>query len=316
MTTMTADGNPREIEQALVRGARAYFAQCRQRIPAFIDQHFHYPGAWHTNRVALGLDLLRAPFNLVWAPVYAALCLLRYAFRKLGWQRATALLDRVPAGLNTRVQQNIADLIYSELLSADAQDSLLEEYILAELESVYRSHEGLQGAQRQQLQRQLEPVIEDALQQYSVTRTAAADITNTLSCTVLGAFAFQKFTPGGIGIGLLLAAIWAKHQATSNFLLGETLGEIYYGWLPPEPSLAMNFGSVLLVLMLLAACASLAGVVADPLQAALGIHRRRLQKLVDHLEQDFISRSRGSFRPRDQFVARVLEVFDMVKANL
>ena len=314
---MTGESStPGEIEQALLRGASTYFDQCRQRIPTFIDQHFHYPGAWSTNRVALGLDLIRAPLNLFWAPIFASACLLRFLVRWLKWQRAADLLGRVSAGLDTRVQQHIARLIYTELLRLESAQSPLEECIVAELELVYDAHNPVQPRQRARLHHQLEPVVEDALQQYSVTRTAAADITNTLSCTVLGAFAFQKFTPGGIGLGFLLAAIWSKHEATRNFFLGEKLGAIYYGWFPPEPGLAMNLGSVLLVLLLLAAFASFAGLLADPLQAAMGVHRRRLNKLIDTLERDFTQRSSGSFRPKDQFVARVLDVFDMVKSNL
>ena len=56
------------IERAIQAGIARYFADCRARVPAFIDRHFHYPGAIATNRMALGWDMLRAPINLLWAP--------------------------------------------------------------------------------------------------------------------------------------------------------------------------------------------------------------------------------------------------------
>ena len=44
-----------EIQQAIERGTRRYFDQCREALPGFIDRHFRYPGAIQTNRVAIGL---------------------------------------------------------------------------------------------------------------------------------------------------------------------------------------------------------------------------------------------------------------------
>ena len=52
------------IEAAIQRGVDSYFAQCHARIPSFIRQHFGWPGAIATNKVAWGWDLLRAPLNL------------------------------------------------------------------------------------------------------------------------------------------------------------------------------------------------------------------------------------------------------------
>ncbi|MBR9913072.1 MAG: hypothetical protein GYB33_22255 [Gammaproteobacteria bacterium] len=305
-----------DIEDALLAAARSYFDDCRQRIPGFIDRHFNYPGAWHTNKVALGLDILRAPLNLLWAPIYAGACLLKFFIRKSRRQRLYRFLDRIPAGLDTRVQQHVSELIYTELLQTSEQASALEDYVLAALQQSYSGQYPAAPGDQAHLRQQLEPLIEDAMLQYQVTRTASADITNTFACTVLGAFAFQKFTPGGIGVGLLLASILAKTIAARDFIFGSFLGGLYYAAFPPTPSLATTFSSVLIVLLGLAAFASLSGLLADPIQAATGLHRRRLNRLIDHLEDDFRRKTRGGFRPKDQFVARVLDMFDMVKSNL
>ena len=168
----------------------------------------------------------------------------------------------------------------------------------------------------QRFSRQLEPLIADAISQYRVTRTAAADITNSLSCTVLGAFAFQKFTPGGIGLGVLLASMLAQTLAARDFFLGETIGGWYYSVFPPEPTLAVTAGVMIAVMAALAAFAALSGMIFDPVQAAVGLHRRRLNKLLDHLERDVTRTTQSSFRPKDQFVARILDTFDMIRAGL
>lgn len=304
-----------DIEAAVSAAADRYFAGCRQRIPGLIDRHFRYPGAIRTNRVALGWDLLRAPLNLFWAPVYALLCLLRFSLRKLGYfPRIQDLLQRTPAGFTTRVQTHISDLILAELLNTPDAPNLLEDTIIAELQSLAAKHQ-LPAQSDQQFHQLLEPIVEAALIQYQVTRTASADITNSLTCTLLGAFAFQKFTPGGIGIAFILASLLSQFTASRNFWLGDQLGSLYYQLFPPTPSLTMTIGMLALVMTLLAILAALSGMLIDPIQAASGLHQRRLHKLIDHLEKDFQQKTQGSFRPRDQFVARIMDAFDLLRAG-
>lgn len=306
-----------DIEEAVAEGVQRYFDACHEAVPGFIDRHFNYPGALATNRVAIGWDMLRAPANLFWAPVYALACLIKWPFSEQGrFGGLVRMLDRVPAGFTTEVQQHITGLIADELLNPGATDCLLEDYIIDSLQQSYEQHAGTTIG-RQQFQRLIEPLLDDALRQYQVTRTASADIANSLTCTIMGAFAFQKFTPGGIGIGLLLASMLAKSMATREFVLGETLGRVYYGFFPPEPTLGMILTSTTAVMVMLATIAALSGMIIDPLQAALGIHRRRLHKMLDHLQQDFMASTySNSYRPKDQFVARIMDTFDMIKSGI
>lgn len=305
-----------EIQQAIQLGIARYFEDCRTRIPAFIDRHFHYPGAIETNRKALGCDMLRAPFNLLWAPVYALACLVKVLVRhRAGTTWLYRLADHVPAGFTTRVQQHISDLILTDLLNDGQAGLLLEDYLIDALETVYSRHAS-EPVDRQRFTTLIEPLLADALSQYRITRTASADITNSISCTVLGAFAFQKFTPGGIGLGVVLASMLAKFMAARDFILGETIGGWYYSWFPPEPSLTTTAGVMVAVMAALAAIAALSGVISDPIQAATGLHRRRLNKLLDHLERDVSLSTQNSFRPKDQYVARILDMFDMIRSGL
>jgi len=305
-----------EIEQAIQSGIERYFDDCRARIPAFIDRHFHYPGALATNRKALGWDMLRAPLNLLWAPVYALASLLKVlTSKRTGLRWLHTLAGCVPAGFTTRVQQHISDRILVDLLNNGQEKPLLESYLLEALETVY-AHHADEPIDHQRFTRLIEPLVAEALSQYRVTRTASADITNSISCTVLGAFAFQKFTPGGIGLGVVLASMLAKTLAARDFILGETIGNWYYSIFPPEPSLATTVGVTVAVLASLSAVAALSGVIFDPVQAVIGLHRRRLRKLLNHLQRDVLRSTQSSFRPKDQFVARILDAFDMIRTGL
>jgi hypothetical protein len=266
--------------------------------------------------MALGWDMLRAPFNLLWAPVYALACVLKMLIPKSsGLRWLHRLASRVPAGLTTRVQQHISHLILVELLNNGQEKPLLERYLLEELEAVYQRY-NCEPVNHKQFKELIGPLVADTLSQYRVTRTASADISNSITCTVLGAFAFQKFTPGGIGLGVVLASMLAKTLAARDFILGETIGGWYYSVFPPEPSLATTAGVMLAVMAALAAFAALSGMIFDPIQAAVGLHRRRLHKLLDHLQRDITLHTQSSFRPKDQFVARILDTFDMIRSSL
>ncbi|RTE66582.1 hypothetical protein EH243_05695 [Amphritea opalescens] len=305
-----------DIQQTVLTGIRNYFRQCQQRVPDFVASHFSYPAALKTNRVAFGMDILRAPVNLFWAPLYALVSLVRFfvgrSSRLSGLHR---LLGRFPAGFTTQVQSHISDLVLRDLLRHDQANESLSWHIAEALRELYQQ-QGPSNADISQFHRQAEPIIEDALAQYRVTRTASADITNTLSCTVLGAFAFQKFTPGGIGIGLMLASIISTQLASRDFFLGETLGSAYYNAFPPSPSIGVTLATIAGVLALLSAGAALSGVISDPVQAATGLHRYRLTKMLKHMEQDLLQQSSSSFRPKDQYIARIMECFDLLRAGM
>ncbi len=207
-----------EIERAVARGAHNYFEACRRDIPGFVDRHFRYPGVIATNRVALGWDIARAPLNLLWAPVYATVSIIKFLARSGRGQKYSDFLAGIPAGFTTRVQRHIASLIKQELLQYGQAGKSLNDYIVQSLEEVYQCRTKT-GIDHQRFQTLIAPILADSLIQYQVTRTAAADIGNALSCTVLGAFAFKKFTPGGIGVALVLASMLAETLAARDFIL-------------------------------------------------------------------------------------------------
>lgn len=304
--------NKQQVESVIKAAVDEYFDNCRARVNPFVTNHFRYPGAWRTNKSALGWDLLRAPFNLFWAPVYVSAQLLAWVFGKLGRHQVRRLLQRTPSGLNTTVQTTVATLIASELLLQKSESPhSLKHIVLQRFDQLIDPE-----VHNSELLTKLDPVIEQALNQYGLTRTASADIANSLLATILGAFAFKKFTPGGIAIGLFTATWFAQHSAIESFFLGRFLGGIYYGVFPAAPSLGLNAASILLVLACLAVFASFSGLITDPIQSWTGLHRYRLSKMLKHIQQDVASQTGTSFAPKDPYVARILEILDAAKSQL
>lgn len=297
-----------DIEAAFVQGVQEYLAGCRARVPQFVREQYRYPGAWYNNRVAFGWDLLRAPLNLFWAPIYVSLVLLGFLLSACKIKKLGSCLRKIPGGLSTKVQNRIALKIKQEIFLFERLDEPqgLEHCIARKLQN--------QVGDIQVSNERLLVLVEEALKQLKVTRTASADITNTIFSTGIGAIFFKKFTPGGIGIGFLLAAYLAQQQAISNFFLGDTLGRWYYSVFPAQADLSLNLIGVALVLFIFSLFASFSGLLSDPLQAYMRLHHRRLKKMLNHLEDELIHKHSKGFRPKDAYLARLFELADAVKS--
>ncbi|UTF59344.1 DUF6635 family protein [Gilvimarinus sp. DA14] len=296
---------------AIDRGIAQYFAQRRDAIPLFVCQHFRYPGAWSTNRRALGWDLLRAPLNLLWAPFYLLSQLLAWLLHQAGLNSVARLLRKMPSGLQTQVQAYLMAQTQRQLLGLGDGASPLRDAIAQTI--VADENLGRLSTEQEQ---HLHKALVDALSQYALTRTATADIGNTLVATIAGAFTLQKFTPGGLAIGAVLAGVVANRLAVADFFLGPWLGSWYYALFPAEPETALLVLSTASVMALFAVFACFSGLISDPLQALLGIHQRRLEKMLYSLERDMRSRTTGGFRPKDAYLARIMDIVDAARMGL
>ena len=311
--------NEQEIEQCLNNAAKRYFYECQQRIPLFCKNYFAYPGCWQLNKQAFGWDLLRAPLNLFWAPFYLTCHLLLLLSRRMQWRTLQQVLNNLPSGFTTRVQKKLSEKIQSDLLQRStphqSKPDRFVEIIVEELEHSFEK-ENQSAVDHRELYQQFEPLVKETLEQYNVTRTASADITNVAASTILGAFAFKKFTPGGLGLGFLFAGLAVKQAAVNNFIFGETLGSVYYSVFPPEPTATALAAATLAALVALAFFSAISGVISDPLQYLTGLHAKRLKKMVHQLEKDFLEKTASNYHPKDQYIARALDIFDALKSHI
>ncbi|MGI1679700.1 MAG: hypothetical protein K6L75_13250 [Cellvibrionaceae bacterium] len=317
------------ITIALNKGLSNYFSETRERIDPFIKRHFRYPGAWSTNKIAWGWDILRAPINLIWAPFYIVILLLSYLlqnhllkiylFKKIGFGFLAKILKKTPSGLTTSVQRYITSAIHTDLLQKtdiyNANNNGPGEDRLAYHLNAALTEEISLGEHYPRV-KEIEKALSQATTQYANTRTASADVTNSLLAIIGGAFAFQKFTPGGLAIGLTLATLITNQLAIDNFIFGEYLGEIFYSLFPKKPSTLTSIASAIGVITVFSLLAPFSGLITDPIQSWTGLHKRRLIKLIDHLEKDALEQSQKDFNPKDQYVARILDVLDAAKAQI
>jgi hypothetical protein len=311
-----------EVRAIVEHAIERYIAARHERVAGFVDRHFGLIGALRLHRHALGLDLLRAPANVLLMVPYLGMQLGGAALRRLGARHAAGWLSSRTLFLDTDVARELTWRLYSELLELPYDDGhrrsdkdALAAAILADprvaaavdhLAAVVKHH--AHDPDRQARLRHL-------LESYASTRAAAADLVNNALLASAGMAAFQQLTAGTLTLAPVIAAALAQQAAIASFPLGASLGGIWYGLFPAPPSAALVVGVGGGLALLTATTAAFAGVLSDPLQRALGLHQRRLHRLVDALGRQLKGDSDAAFRARDHYVARIFDLIDLARAT-
>jgi hypothetical protein len=303
-------------------GTRRYFATRRAKVTPFVDAHFSLPGTLKLHRAALGWDIAKAPLNLTLAGPQIVLHLCSVAARQVGAKRVAKLAGRSIL-LRTAVSREIEWLVQTELLGLPCQQdgresqhdalaaAILEDPALNIALAASLAELGRRGDDPALGQR-----LEHAMMEYATSRTAAAEITTGLLTLSAGALALNKLTPGAVTLGPSLASVFAQQVAVSSFPLGGWLGGLWYGLFPVVPSALMTVGTTAGLMLTATTFAAFAGVVSDPIQRKLGLHRVRLMRMLDALERQFFDSEAPSFVVHDHYVARLLDLFDIVAMAL
>lgn len=316
-SSFDGDAARRVVDAAVQR----YFEARRAKVDAFVDAHFTLAGSLGLHRKAVGLDLVRAPANVALMVPLVGLKLSALAARRLGAREAAEWLSERNPLLRTAVDREIEWLIHGELLELPfddgdrklSRDALAEE-VLSDPDLIEAMKDPLLAIGRRADAEGLRERMTDTLESYAGTRAAAAELAGAIVNIGAGAFALNQFTPTAISLGPSLAAILAQHLAVSSFPLGSTIGGLWYGVFPAAPSTLMVGVTTGGLVAGMSVATAFAGVVMDPLQRALGIHRRRLTRMLDTLERNFQDEQAEAFVAREIYAARLLDLVDILRA--
>jgi len=299
-----------------------YIGERHARVEAFVDRHFSLIGSLRLHRRALGLDLVRAPVNVLLMVPYLTMQLGGLGLRRLGARGAARRLCTRTPFLDTDVARELGWRLHSELLELPYDDGkrrcdrdALAESILAD-PRVAAAVDRLDAITRRQAHDPEQQVrLQRLLAAYAGTRAAAADLVNNVLLASTGMAAFHKLTPGTLTLGPVIAAALAEQAAVASFPLGSALGGLWYGWFPAAPSAGLVAGATGGLVLLTATTAAFAGVIADPVQRACGLHQRRLHRLIDALGRELEGDSDAAFHARDHYVARIFDLIDLARAT-
>ena len=296
-----------------------YIASRRERVVPFVDANFRLIGSLRLHRSAVGWDLVRAPANVALVLPYLLKDVASYGLSRSGAVRPARWLKRRKLFLDTDVARELAWRLHTDFLELPYDDGrrrsdkdALAEAVLTEP----RLATLLDAMTSPLLASGRDPAITDRLRAtlntYTGTRSAAAEIVTNMILAGAGASVFHQLTPGAISLGPVIAAAVAQQAAIATFPLGAGLGSVWYGAFAATPSAGLVAATTGGVMAVGAATAAFAGVVADPVQRALGIHQRRLTKLIDALEPVLRDKAETDFHVRDHYVARVFDLIDVL----
>ena len=130
----------------------------------------------------------------------------------------------------------------------------------------------------------------------------------------MGAVAFKQLTPGMMSLGPVAAHAIVQSAAIASFPLGAGAGAVWYGLFPAAAPAALSVGVTGGIMAAAAVFAAFSGVVTDPVQRKLGLHQKRLHRLVDSLERELSGEGESRFAVRDHYVARLLDLFEGLTA--
>lgn len=309
------------------RSIDRYLADRQDRIVPFIDRHFTLAGSLRLHRRAVGWDVLRAPANLAMAAPQLGLKLAGGVARRLGARETGAWLDSRTLMLDTAVGREVTWLLHTDLLQLpfaetgrggrilrESRHDALAAAILADPDVDAAVQALVTAVGRRGDDPLFRAHLADKLTVYAGSRTAASEIVTAMMAVGVGAAAFRDFTPSALSLGPLLAASVAQHAAVAGFPLGAGLGGLWYAAFPAAPSIGLTLGITGGLMGTAAAVAAFAGVVSDPVQRSLGLHRRRLARLVAAVERDLKADGDGALVLRDAYVARLFDLIDVMRA--
>ena len=295
----------------------AWIAARRVRVDGFVARHFTWPGTLRLHRSALGWDILRAPLNAALSPALVLTRIGGFLSRRAGWTRTARWLDGRRILLRTAVARRLEALIVTDLLDlpleGPARDpGALERAILAAPQLRETIRRQASAAEARALARR----VASTLGEYAGTRSAVAEMTTALCALVLGFTVFHALTPGVISMAPGVAGAVARNSAIAEFPLGPQLGGLWYGVFRPDASPLLLAVTLAGLVMIGSVVAAFAGVLADPVQSRLGIHRRRLGRLLDTLEVEMLGSGHRPFVAREHFLARMMDLWDALVSAL
>ncbi|HZA92064.1 MAG TPA: DUF6635 family protein, partial [Gemmatimonadales bacterium] len=311
-----------EANRIVAEGARRYFQSRREMVDAFVDRRFSFSGSLSMHRKAIGWDMLKAPANIALAVPQLAAKLAAAGAKAIGADRTSEYLGSRKLVFDTEVGNEIEWLVITELLELPFRQGdrvshrdALAEAILSAPELQERLDKALGTIGRKGDDAVFRERLEETLETYAGTRVAAAEIATSLMTLGAGAITMQQVTPGVMSLGPALAAVLAKNAAVASFPLGAGAGGLWYSLFPAAVSPVLVGGVTGGLLAATSIASAFAGIIADPVQKGLGLHHRRLHRLIDAVEKQWtLEHEDADFVAHDPYVARLMDVFDILSS--
>lgn len=309
-----------EVRRIVDDAIGRYFDARRANVGGFVKRHYSLIGSARLHRHALGWDVVKAPANVTLIGPAVALKLAALGAGRVRAQRAASWLGSRDVFIETGVGRQVEWLVQTELLElpytqngrTSTRDALAGEILAdARIESAFA--ESLKAMSGQAARVEFRARLETALAAYTSTRAAAADLTNALIGASVGTISLKKVTPSALSLGPPIAAAIAQHSAVASFPLGAGIGGLWYGAFPASASAGLVVGATAGVMGAASVLTAFTGILTDPAQRHLGLHQRRLYRMVDVLERQFLGDDKARYVVRDHYVTRIFDLLEVLR---
>lgn len=326
LAPMEGDIDRDQVRRIVDDAIGRYAAARRERIEPFVDRNFSFGSSLALHRRAVGWDMVRAPVNLSLALPHLAVRAGAAGSRRLGAEKLADWLDRrriffpsdVAREIEWRVFSEFLELPYAQIDGDGRERRFLRDALAEEIFRDPRIHAMLEETLLAVGRRADDPEFRDwlteAMATYAGSRVAAGDLATALLTAGVGALAFKQLTPGMLTLGPTVAHAMAQHAAVASFPLGSGVGGLWYGLMPAAGSTAFVAGVTGGMMAMAAVLAAFSGILTDPLQRRLGLHQKRLRRMVDGLEAELHGHGPGRFTVRDHYAARIFDLLDVLRA--
>jgi hypothetical protein len=171
----------------------------------FVRATFAPLGALRLHHTAFGADLLRAPANVVLAPVSLVARLAANLAHALGFDKTARWLSRRKTLFETTTSRQVGEATMAFMSHLNAL--------------------GLGVAAPPD-------VMERSVSDYAGVRNAVGEIVTTVVVLIIGYIFFRSATPGVISLAGPVAQLRSQFIAIEQFPLGQGLGRMYYDVFP------------------------------------------------------------------------------------
>jgi len=147
-------------------------------------------------------------------------------------------------------------------------------------------------------------------------RDAVAELASGLLAIALSLSTLNVLAPSAFSLGPILAERYAEEEALSGFWAGRWAAGWYYSWWPAHASWSEIAAFTLGLMVVFSLVTTFMGLLTDPLQQALGLHDRRLYRLVATLEHAVRTDEAARLALPDPYLSRIADLVDWVAFGL
>lgn len=261
-----------------------YIQRCQAKIDSFCESHFSLEDTWKIQKKTFWMDLILTPLNSAWAIPYLTIKKGADILSKLGFVFLNDLALRIPSGIRTGYQRKMEALICEEILEWDAREhfSPLPQGLLKDLGQVPLLSPHL--INDYDCRNSLKRLIND----FFSIRAMVSDLSGAALTLLFGWLTFGNSSIDLHGIACKFAKKHAHDDAANHFFLGKSIGSAFYDIFPPAAAESqVRFLTILLGAALTIGAMTFT-VFSDPLRKLTGLHKARLNVLLNDFEKELL----------------------------